>query len=241
VNRSGSVGTWSSAAAIILVFCLAGCGMNRRYANNVIRQLPHSDVTIEYSCTKAPNAEAGDNATTPVAKQVLTIVYPHPSPKYDRKYAEVTLRHDDGTNDESKSIAVAQLVTNPFKKQEMLAAGAETDDTMRLAIPREELEFLLRDLVADSYFDREQRNGNVNLEVSLGSRTTSKSWDQIATFDQLAKRVTEEYGKRMGSRPAANRVTAASAELLPSITSDLSEEPATPPKRGARLHGVPEF
>ena len=146
-----------------------------------------------------PQVQQSDSASGDPTKQLLTITYPHPSPKYGRKYAEVTLRNDGAANEEAKSNAVTQLVTNPFKKQDAIAAGA-TDSylSLRLTIPREELEFLLRDLVADSYFDREDRSGDVDLKVSLGSRTTSKSWDHIASFDQLARRVTQENEQRIG-------------------------------------------
>jgi hypothetical protein len=235
---------WLTAAALTMVSIVAGCGINRRYANNVIRQLTHSEVAIEYACAGPGSSEVQENDSESVAatQQVLAITYPHPSPKYGRKYAEVILRQEGAATDEAKSNAITQLVTNPFKKQEDQAAGvAESDPALRLTIPREELEFLLRDLVADSYFDRETRSGDVNLRVTLGSRSTDKAWDRIASFDQLARRVTEENGQRLASRPRASKVSPASAELLPPSIGEDADDPAPQANPRGRLHGVPEF
>jgi hypothetical protein len=244
VTRALKAAIWLNSTVLIMVSFVAGCGMNRRYANNVIRQLPHSEVAIEYAYTSAGSIE-GEQSASPSGdstRQVLSITYPHPSPKYGRKYAEVLVRPEDEATDDSQSNAVAQLVTNPFKKQEALAAGfAQRDNALRLTIPREELEFLLRDLVADSYFDREDRSGGVALRVTLGSRTTQKAWDHIASFDQLARRVAQENGQRLGSRHRASNISTASAELLPPDLDELRDGPKSEPKRRERLHALPEF
>src|SRR5262245_7211907 len=125
--------------------------MNRRYANNVIHQLPHNNVFVEYAWVNSSEIQQAASPAGESGKQILTITYPHPSPKDGRKYAEVILRHEADAADAAATNAIGQLVTNPFKKQELSASGVPNDNTLRLTISREELEFLLRDVVADSY------------------------------------------------------------------------------------------
>jgi hypothetical protein len=168
----------------------------------------------------------------------LSIVYPHPSPKYGRKYAEVVLQTEPDVNDAAVSNAISQLVANPFKKD--AAAEEVNGNSLRLTITREELEFLLRDLVADSYFDREERNGDVQLSVTLGSRSIQKPWDRVASFDQLAQRVRQEYGNRPG-RSGAGKAVTAHAELLPPAASDLMAEAPPESARSGKFHATPQF
>src|SRR5262245_61711775 len=168
---------WVVIAMTSTALIVTGCGMNRRYANGQIHQLPHTNVAVEYvwgQSTGSDVQQAASNAEHP-AKQMLSIQYPHPSPKYGQKYAEVTLRREATATDAAVASAISQLVTNPFKRQELTGTDAESDHVLRLTITREDLEFLLRDLVADSYFDREERSGGVSLNVTLGSRTIRKT------------------------------------------------------------------
>jgi hypothetical protein len=222
--------------------------MNRRYANGQIHQLPHTTVSIEYAWGQDSTVQADTSSAQAAAPaKRMTVTYPHPSPKYGRKYAEVTVQHESAITDTAAG-AISHLVTNPFKRQDGLE-GAEQDSLLRLIIPREELEFLLRDLVADSYFDREERIGDVNLSVTLGSRTTYKTWDRIASFDQLAERVIEQNNELDRRRPAnGGKVIPASAELLPPTEEFVEDAPDaiienSPEnvKGPGRLHGVPQF
>jgi hypothetical protein len=240
VARERKTAVTALIATIVTLMVTAGCGVNRRYANNCIQQLPHTDVSIDYEWSK-PAADVQQSSSEPAesGKQLLRVVYPHPSPKYGRKYAEVTLRREPSAADAAVANAVGQLVTNPFKKQESLATGNDGDRVQRLPIPREELEFLLRDLIADSYFDREARVGDVRLDVTLGSRSTHKTWDRVASFDQLARRVAEENALRSAPRSrsgSAAPVVPASAELLPPSSAELLDEPSadSAARRGSR-------
>jgi hypothetical protein len=231
---------WVVVASALITILNCGCGINRRYANGQIHQLPHTNISIEYAWGQPGNSEIQQTDSTGgnSGKQMLTIHYPHPSPKYGHKYAAVTLRRESDTSDAAVSSAISQLVTNPFKKQEAEAADSETDHVLRLTIPRDELEFLLRDLVADSYFDREQRSGDVNLIVTLGSRTIRKPWDHVSSFDQLAKRVIDENNR--SARPKSGKVTPASAELLSPTTEPVDDSLPEPAAIG-RLHRTPQF
>ena len=98
MNQSGKTATVPMTAALILIAVSSGCGMNRRYANDQIRQLPHSKVAIEYAVSepavRPASAESSGGETSQPAqdadKKILSITYPHPNPKYARRYAEVT-------------------------------------------------------------------------------------------------------------------------------------------------------
>jgi hypothetical protein len=227
---------------IIATIFNAGCGINRRYANGQIHQLPHTNVSIEYACGSAVSSEIqqSDSTSGHSSKQVLTIHYPHPSPKYGHKYAEVTLQRESDANDIAVASAISQLVTNPFKQQETPSADSANDRVLRLTIPREDLEFLLRDLVADSYFDREQRSGDVKMAVTMGSRTIRKPWDHVSSFDQLAQKVIEENTRR-SVHPETNKVTPASAELLPPTSTEPLDDVGPNSGSTGRMHRVPKF
>jgi hypothetical protein len=231
-------------AAILFAASSAGCGMNRNYANNQIRQLPHSKVAIEYTVGKSPVVAAsaedsGDDVTRPASletdKKILTVTYPHPNPKYARRYAEVTLRDVPEVGEDNADKLAKQLVTNPFRQQDAAGAKATTNDgtVLRTVVNREELEFLLRDLVADSFFDREVRQGGVDLSVSLGSRTSQKQWDRIASFDELAARVVTDNAKRAKpNRPATAPRTVGAQLLAPSMeVEELDDQPDSPLRR----------
>jgi hypothetical protein len=148
----------------------------------------------------------------------LSIVYPHPNPKYGRHYAEVEVRHLPKEGEEAEDRLAKQLVSNPFRMQE---AQAATDDgtTLRSVVKQEELEFLLRDLVADSYFDREVREGDVQLSVKLGGRTTRKPWDRISSFDQLMTRVQSEHlaGAKRHQKEGAKSAAVPAKLLAPTL------------------------
>jgi len=243
VNQSGKTATLAMMATCILALSSAGCGMNRNYANNQIRQLPHSKVAIEYTVGKSPvvpaSAEAsGDETNRATAqdpgKKSLSIMYPHPNPKYARRYAEVTLRDAPNETDDTADKLAKQLVTNPFRQQDAAGTKGNANDgnVLRTVVNREELEFLLRDLVADSYFDREQRQGDVDLSVSLGSRTMQKQWDHIASFDELAARVVTDNAKRAKpSRPAAPRTVGARLLAPTPEVDEPDEQPSVPANR----------
>jgi len=79
------------------------------------------------------------------------------------------------------------------------------------------LQFLLRDLVADGYFELGERKATkdaVELDVTLGSRSVAKSWDRIAAFDSLADRVRSDALMARRSKPSASQAKS-SAHLLP--------------------------
>jgi hypothetical protein len=129
-------------------------------------------------------------------------------------------------------------VTNPFRQQDAAGSPAGSDDgkVLRTVVNREDLEFLLRDLVADSFFDREQRQGGVDLSVTLGSRSTHKQWDHITSFDELASRVVTENEQRHKQQRGSVKPAAAKAELLPPSSEDLATDdpPAAAPDKKAR-------
>lgn len=242
MKQSGKTATLAMMAALLVAATASGCGMNRNYANNQIRQLPHSKVAIEYTVSEPAvtpaSAEAfGDESSRPVPdsdKKILSITYPHPNPKYARRYAEVTLREAPKQREDTADKLAKQLVTNPFRQQDAAGSSAGSDDgqVLRTVVNREDLEFLLRDLVADSFFDREQRQGGVDLSVTLGSRTTRKQWDHITSFDELATRVVTDNASRAKQRrpPAAPR--AVGAELMAPTPDDVeaSHQPPMTPK-----------
>lgn len=244
MNLSGTTVRLATLPALILAAIASGCGMNRNYANNQIRQLPHSKVAIEYTVsepavTTASAESTGDAPIPPPAntdKKILAITYPHPNPKYARRYAEVTLRDAPKAGEEKADKLAKQLVTNPFRQRDAASASdaAKDDNVLRTAVNREDLEFLLRDLVADSFFDREQRQGDVDLRVTLGSRTVQKQWDQIKSFDDLAARVTNDNANRTQPRRPAGTARTAGAELLaPTLGIDEIEEDQTAASNGA--------
>ena len=250
MNQSEKTATLALMVVLVLAAISSGCGMNRNYANNQIRQLPHSKVAIEYTVsepavTPAGAESSGDESSRPAQdsdKKILSITYPHPNPKYARRYAEVTLRESPKAGEDTADKLAKQLVTNPFRQQDAASAANSAIDgkVLRLVVNREELEFLLRDLVADSYFDREERQGGVNLSVTLGSRTTEKQWDHITSFDELAARVVTDNAKRAKpSRPAA--VRAVGAQLLAPTPADdeVDDQPSVPPK--GRAHNPSNF
>ena len=242
MNQSGKTATLAMTAAFILAATSAGCGMNRRYANDQIRQLTHSKVAIDYTVSgpaivPAGAETSGEESHRPAQntdKKILSITYPHPNPKFARRYAEVTLRDAPKQGEDAADKLAKQLVTNPFRQQDAAAAHGKADDdkVLRSAVNREELEFLLRDLVADSFFDREQHQGGADLSVTLGSRTTQKPWDHVASFDDLASRVVTENTKRAKQRRPATAPRTVSAELLaPTLDGDVTDdEPILPPK-----------
>jgi hypothetical protein len=219
-------------AVLVLAAMSCGCGMNRNYANNQIRQLPHSKVSIEYAVSDRAivpaGAEAsGDETNRPAAQEtdtkILSITYPHPNPKYARRYAEVTLREPPKQGEDAADKLAKQLVTNPFRQQDSAAVSDSSNDgkVLRTVVNREDLEFLLRDLVADSYFDRESRQGGVDLSVTLGSRTTQKQWDHIKSLDELSARVRTDNAKRQKNRAVSEKRTPSSARLLPPTLESL--------------------
>ena len=242
MNQSGKTATLATMAAIMFAVTSAGCGMNRNYANNQIRQLPHSKVAIGYTVSEPAvmpaSAEAsGDESSRPAHdsdKKILSITYPHPNPKYARRYAEVTLREAPKQSEDTADKLAKQLVTNPFRQQDAAGAQGNANDgkVLRTVVNREELEFLLRDLVADSFFDREDRQGGVDLSVTLGSRTAQKQWDHVASFDELAARVVTENAKRTKqSRPAAAPRAVGAQLLAPTPEDDeAGVQPSVPPK-----------
>ncbi len=250
MNQSGKTATLATMAALLFAAISSGCGMNRRYANDQIRQLPHSKVAIEYMVSGPAvvpaSAEASGNETGRLPqdtdKKILSITYPHPNPKFARRYAEVTLREAPKAGEDHADKLAKQLVTNPFRQQD--AAGAQDDSNdkvLRTVVNREELEFLLRDLVADSYFDRETRQGGVDLSVTLGSRTTHKQWDHIASLDELATRAVTEHEKRAKQRRPATVPRAVGAELLAPTPDDdeAGDQPISPPK--GKVHNPSKF
>lgn len=226
MNRSRKTTTWATMAVLASALLSAGCGMNRRYANREIHQLAHSNVEIQYSWHDSGGEQQASMPPSDSGPQTISIIYPHPSPKYGRKYAEVTLRHGAEKDESEAAKVVNQLVTNPFKQQEAKAAKDQpkNDGAIRLIIAREELEFLLRDLVADSFFDREARTGGVNVSVKLDSRTTHKQWDHVASFEQLAQRVQTENDKRMKKPARAVKPPAVPAELLAPTVDEPGDE-----------------
>ena len=148
---------------LLALLIVAGCAVNRRYANDQIRGLPHSRVDIVYEVKGEQIATAGSESNgDPVRVRFageprrLSIVYPHPNPKYGRRYAEVVVRRLPREGEETADKLAKQLVTNPFRLQESRHEG-EAGTTLRSVLKREELEFLLRDVVADSFFDRGER------------------------------------------------------------------------------------
>jgi hypothetical protein len=241
VNQSGKTATVAMMTASVLAAIASGCGMNRNYANNQIRQLPHSKVAIEYTVgetavTSASAETTGGESSLLVAntdKKVLSVTYPHPNPKYARRYAEVTLREVPTAGEETADKLAKQLVTNPFRQREAANGSDNSKDgsVLRTVVNREDLEFLLRDLVADSFFDREERRGSVDLSVTLGSRTVQKQWDHIKSFDELAARVVADNAKRTKQRRPATRT--AGAELLaPTLDADETDDEPIPPSNG---------
>ena len=224
--------TWHTVLMIALSLATsAGCGINRRYANDSIRQLPHSHIAIEYTTPGTEVRLAGgvvapDGTPIPApsaGRQTLSIVYPHPNPKQGRNYAEVTLRNGSPDGHSSPEPEAHRLVPNPIAKWKGRADRGNSQDgaVIRSVVKREELEFLLRDLVADGFFDREQRQGGTEMQVTLGSRSTKKNWDQVASLDQLAQRVQTERQKppKVASRPAP-KAPPLPTELLPPIPTD---------------------
>jgi hypothetical protein len=220
-----------SVLLALLVTSLVGCGMNRRYANGVIQQLPHSDVNIVYKWSDAPASPAGTTGDPASASErSITVVYPHPNPKYGRRVADVTLHHGPA-HDDAESSAIKQLVTNPFRQQnDPAGASADADPrTMHLLLTREELEFLLRDLVADGFFERGERESakdRVELTVTLDSRTTTKSWDRVDAFHNLADRVRAE-SLHVNRAKRASQPNQASATLLAPTEDDRDQSAAT--------------
>ena len=213
----------------VLAASSLGCGINRRYANGVIQQLPHSEVNVVYKWTDAPAVALTTAATgesPPAASErTLSIVYPHPNPKYGRRCADVTLRYGPEHGDDAQSGAIKHLVTNPFRQQNDPVGAASSSDpsTMHLLLNREELEFLLRDLVADGFFepgDRKQTKDGVDLAVTLGSRSTTKSWDRITAFDNLADRVRSESLHANRSKRSGLPGKSSAALLAPTPEAD---------------------
>ncbi len=214
-------------AALCWASLATGCGINRRYANNVIHQLPHSSVHIEYAWTTSPDSAM--QASLPAVgtgTHTLSVVYPHPNENFGRKYAQVTLRTEPSVKEASANRAIAQLITNPFREHEAAALREEPKEphTLRIAVTREDMEFLLRDLVADSFFDREERDGGVDLTATLDSRSVQKKWDRVTAFDQLAARVVNENQKILKQRLKTSKPTILLVELLQPILDD-DEEP----------------
>lgn len=242
--QSGKTATLAMMAVLAVAAISAGCGMNRNYANNQIRQLPHSKVAIEYTVSKTAvvpaSAEASGNETNRPAvqetdKKILAITYPHPNPKYARRYAEVTLRDVPTQGEDAADKLAKQLVTNPFRQQDAAGVPDNSNDgnVLRTVVNREDLEFLLRDLVADSFFDRESRQGGVDLSVTLGSRTTQKQWDHVTSFDELAARVVTDNAKRAKQRRPAAAARAVGAELLaPTLDAEEADDEPIPPANG---------
>ena len=231
--------TWQAALTMALSLAsTAGCGINRRYANDSIRQLPHSQIAIEYSVASSEvrqtSAELAPDGTRVAAssagRQTLSILYPHPDSKLGRNYAEVTLRNGLGADGSSGKPSPRRLVPIPFASGARRSGGSESPDgdVIRTVVKREELEFLLRDLVADGFFDREQRQGGVDMHVTLGSRTTKKNWDRIASFDQLVERIQTGQQKppKVATRPAP-KAPPLPTELLPPIPTDDEIQQAT--------------
>ena len=233
--------THRPAALVIGLALIAapGCGINRRYANDTIRQLMHSDIAIQYATDQSGVRVAGAG-TAPVGgpasdssgvKKTLSIVFPHPNPKLGRNYAEVIVRDGSGTDSAPAERPRGRLASNLLRKKDpSTGTGNSPDDgVIRTTVRRDELEFLLRDLVSDGFFEREQRSGDVHLQVTLGSRSTQKTWDRVAAFDRLIERVqTERPGQpRIAARPAPT-APPPPTELLPPIPAiDDGVQPAS--------------
>jgi hypothetical protein len=208
---------WLVGLVLVTVCVLGGgCGVNRRYANNAIQQMAHSSATIQYELSDPGVALTGGESDAQSGSasrgvQKLSIVYPHPSERLGHKYAEVTLRAEAGSESGTADTVVKHLVTNPFRD----AAGSDAGDgsphesVLTMAIPKQEMDSLLRDIVADGFFDRGERQGGVDLNVSLGSRSARKSWDHVPSLDRLATRLREAHrgrGKVAGPAPKSPAV-----------------------------------
>jgi hypothetical protein len=224
VSWSGK--THGPAALVIGLALIAapGCGINRRYANDTIRQLPHAEVAIQYTTDESSVRPAGADVApgggsvsdVTAGKQTLSIVYPHPNPKLGRTCAEVTVRNGSGADSAVAERPRGRLASKLLRKKDRSAgAGNSPDDgVIRTALRRDELEFLVRDLVSDGFFEREQRSGDVHLQVTLGSRSTQKTWDRVAAFDRLIERVQT-------ARPQQRRFAAGPAPTAPPPLTEL--------------------
>ncbi len=222
-----------AVAAALAASAAVGCGINRRYANGVIQQLPHEEVAVAYTWIDSSDSAFRQNSLPPAGsgQRRLTVTYPHPNTKYGRKFADVALEISPDTASDSADSAVAQLVTNPFRQQDQSKSGGSASDPnkLHLLLNREELEFLLRDLVADGYFEmgqRKQPKDGVEIDVTLGSRSTSKSWDHIAAFDQLAERVKSESVMQAKKSKRPGMLAAPAVSLVAPTAADFEEEPS---------------
>lgn len=174
------------ASAVVLaglvLSSMPGCGVNRRYANDTIQQLNFRDVRIDYKLSSEVIPASADHSAAPVH---LAIVYPHPSPSLGSKYARAMLIERAAPAGRFQAIQAA------FSDK-----VSDGEPLIEQAITRQELEFLLEDLVADGFFDRGTRTGGVALNVRIGSRAANKSWDRVSALDQLAGQLKRKIGLR---------------------------------------------
>jgi hypothetical protein len=222
---------------VLLVLTTSGCGMNRRYANNQIRQLPFSAGTIAYTSVDpgivTASGEQPSEATDALAAktQKLVITYPHPSPRLGRKYAEVVLQVEPARAEPAPDRTVRDLLPASLRRadaaNETAATAAPTE--YRAAITYDEFTFLTHDLVADGFFERGERAGGVDVSVTLGPRTTSKTWDRVPSLEKLIARVQSDHRQNLATRPAAPVAQPASAELSAPTTEESPDEAATQP------------
>jgi len=222
---------------VLLVLTASGCGMNRRYANNQIRQLPFSSASIAYTSVDpgivAASGEQPSEATNALAAktQKLVITYPHPSPRLGRKYAEVVLQVEAARAEPAPERTVRDLLPASLRRGEVAndkaAAAAPTE--FRAAITYDEFTFLTHDLVADGFFERGERSGGVDVSVTLGSRTTSKTWDRVPSLEKLIARLQSEHRQYSAAKSTAPAAQPATAELGAHTTEHSPGETAARP------------
>jgi hypothetical protein len=167
----------------------SGCAMNRRYVHDSVRQIAHRNVTIQYT-VEAMATTPTETEPEPIAtgRREMELVYPHPSPRYGRNFAQVTVRNAADAADQASS--VWDRVRHPVRQAFHAQIERETaEGNVTIAVPREDVELLLQDLIADGLFDRGERLGNgVRLAVAIGSRSVDKDWDRVDALERLATR-----------------------------------------------------
>jgi hypothetical protein len=226
-------------ALAILGLTTSGCGMNRRYANNQIRQLPFSNAAITYTAVDPGIVAASGGQSNAVAAslgpktQELIVTYPHPSPRLARKYAEVILKVTPTNSGQPPDRTVTDLLPAALRRDDGAnhESGAHgTPHEYRAAITYDEFVFLTNDLVADGFFERGERSGGVDVSVTLGSRTTSKTWDRIKSLEKLIARVQSDHRQQAGAQSAAATLPA-SAELGKPMVEGLPDEATAQPAK----------
>lgn len=219
----------SCAFAAMLLVLQSGCAINRRYVHDAARHVSTREVNIQYSVgTNRVNEVSTADWTPGAASRELSLVYPHPSPRFGNGYAQVTVRELAALGTERPASLLGRI-RHPRRETdvESLTGDSRVGTAVTLALPRDELELLLQDLIADGLFDRGVRTGyGVQVAVQIDGRSVEKEWDRVDALERLMTRaIVASPGGHSKPPTKSDPVSAQSTPSSPTSQASTSETP----------------